>query len=331
MIKSISRRAVIMTAAMSPLAAPHIARAAPRIIKLGHNAVDDSQFGAGSIAFAAAVAADPDLATVVKIEIHGHAEFGDEAAMLKDCMAGTIDMAAGVSATAGPYCSEIGILDVPFVFRDVDRGRAAFDGAIGEEYADLLKTKSIHVVSWMENGLRQLTANRAVRQPSDMQGLKLRVLPSQVAVDSFRALGADAGQLPYNQLFEALRTGQFEAQENPIASIESSKFFQVQKFLCLTGHIYSVGFLVASPDVMEDLTPKQQAALRNCGKAATRASRDVAGTAARDGIARLRASGMTIVEDVDTAAFVAANRPNLDRIGERFGADRVARMVKAAA
>ena len=316
-------------AAVTLLSAPHVARAAVRVVKLGHNSVATSQYGAGCLAFAEAAAAHPDLAGV-KIDVRGNAEFGDEGAMLADVRAGALDMMAGVTAVATTVCPEIGLLDVPFVFKDVTRGRAAFDGALGEEYAEALKAKGLNLVGWLENGLRQLTSNRLVRRPQDMAGLKLRTPPSQIAVDSFAALGAEAKPLPFNQVYEALRTGQFEAQENPVASAEAIKLYEVQKFLCMTGHTYSAGIVIASTDLLEDLTAKQIAALRVCAKAGTQRSREVAEAASRDGVGRLQRAGMTIVEDVDKEAFIKAARVNLDRLAGQFGKDRVDRLVAAS-
>lgn len=325
-----SRRNLLFGSAALALAAPHVARAAPRIIKLGHNSVETSQYGQGCQALAEAAARHPDLVNVIKVEVHGNAELGDELAMLNDCRAGAIDMMAGVSSVAGKLCPEIGMLDVPFVFKDVEKGRAAFDGATGEEYAALFKAQGIHLVGWLENGLRHVTSNRLVRHPRDMLGLKLRVLQSKVALDSFRALGANAEPLAFNLVHEALRTGQFEAQENPIATIESIKLYEVQKYLCLTGHTYSAGMVVASPDLVEDLTPKQLMALRECARRGTAKSREAASGAERDGVGRLRAAGMTVIADVDKEAFAKAARPNLVAMGATFGADRMERLVRAA-
>jgi tripartite ATP-independent transporter DctP family solute receptor len=326
----IHRRRLLAAAASAALAMPHVARAAPRVIKLGHNSTPTSQYGAGCLAMAEAAARHPNLAGVT-IEVHGNAEFGDEGPMLNDVRAGILDMMAGVTSSATTICPEIGMLDVPFVFKDVARGRAAFDGKLGEEYAELLKAKGVFVVGWLENGLRHVTSNRAVRQPEDLVGLKLRTPPSQVAVDSFRSLGADAKPLAFNLVYEALRTGQFDAQENPIASAETIKLFQVQKFLCLTGHTYSAGLIAMSPDLVEDLTPTQLAALKTCAVAGKQRSREIAEAADRDGVGRLRKAGMTIVDDVNKEAFVAAARPNLVRLGGQFGAERVERLMQAGA
>ena len=330
MTSSLQRRRLLTGALVSVLARPHVARAAARVVKLGHNSVDASQYGAGSLALAAAANAHPDLSGVIRIEVHGNAELGDELPMMTDVRAGTIDMMAGVTSVAGGFCPEMGLFDVPFIFKDVQHGRAAFDGALGEEYAALLKTKDIHIVGWFETGLRHLTSNRAVRRPADMAGLKLRVPPSQIAMQSFSALGADAKPLAFNLLHEALRTGQFEAQENPIASAEVIRLYEVQKFLCLTGHTYSAGLVAASPDLIEDLTSRQLGALRECARVGAKASREFADAAARDGVGRLRTHGMTIIDDVDKEAFAVAARPNIESLGARFGTERVARLLAAA-
>ena len=327
---SLLRRRAILASAATMLAMPHVARAAPRVIRLGHNSSAAGQYGQGCLAMAAAAASHPDLQRTVTIEVHGNGEFGDELAMVADCRAGTIDMIASISSAAGEFCPEIGILDVPFVFSDIARGRAAFDGATGEEFAGLLAEKGLPLMGWLENGLRHMTSNRPVRGPADLAGLKLRLPQSRVAMDSFRALGADARPLAFNLLHAALETGQFEAQENPIAAIETIKLAEVQRFLCLTGHTYSVGMICASPDLVDDLTARQLAALRECARHGTARSREVAAAADADGVGRLRQAGMVVIDDVDKAAFARAARPNLQRLSDTFGPERVQRLIRAA-
>jgi TRAP-type C4-dicarboxylate transport system substrate-binding protein len=250
--------------------------------------------------------------------------------MLADCQAGTLDMVACATSAATPFCPDIGILDIPFLYRDIERGRATIDGPVGEEYATLLAAARVPVIAWLENGLRHFTANRPIRTPADLVGLKLRVMPSQSAIDSFRGLGADARPLPYKQLYEALRVGQFEAQENPIVNVETMRLYDVQKYLCLSGHTYGIGVLAASADLAEELTPRQLAALRDCGQAATRVSRAAASEADATGAVRLHQVGMTVIADVDTAAFTKAARANLDMLSRRFTSGRMQRLIEAA-
>ncbi len=145
-------------------------------------------------------------------------------------------------------------------------------------------------------------------------------------VEAFKALGTRPEPLPFPQLFEALRTGQFEAEENPVATIVAAKFNEVQKCLSLTGHVYSAAIVISSSDLLEDLDEKQRAALVEAAHAAAQASRNTASTGERDGIAVLEKAGMTIVRDVDRPALAEAARPALEQIAKRLGADRAARI-----
>lgn len=323
------RRRMLAGIGLAALAAPRLARAAVRTVRLGHNNVPEAPFGQGAQAIADAVAAHPVLAPVLRIDVRGRAELGDELALMNGCRDGTVDMGFAVTSLAANVVPEAGLLDTPFLFASAARGRAAMDGAIGAEYAALMAAAQLHVIGWAENGQRHFTANRPIRRPEDLRGLKLRVAQSPAMIASFTALGAQAGPLAYNDLHEALRTGRFEAQENPIGAIESGRFFEVQRVVSLSGHIYSTAMIMASADVLEDLTPPQQAALRECAGSGVARTRQIAEAAERDGVARLRTAGMSVVEDVDKAAFRAAMAPHMASMAQRFGAERVARLQAA--
>ena len=191
--------------------------------------------------------------------------------------------------------------------------------------------KGIAVLAWAENGLRHITSNRPIRTPADLAGLKLRVPQSEVELVSFRALGAEPGALPFGELRVALQTGRFDAQENPISVIQGNKLNEVQKYLSLTGHIYSAAFIVASADLMEDLTPPQRAALMACAKLGGIKTREVAEAAARDGVGQLVAAGMTVVDHLDIEGFMAAARPAVHTLGEKFGPELMRQLVAAGA
>ncbi len=331
MVGMITRRGVLGSAAAAGLAMPHVARAAVRVVRLGHNNPDNTHFDQGSKTLAAAAAADPVLAPVLRIEVHGHAELGDELAMLRACADGTLDMALSSTSAAGNIAPSIGLLDTPFLFKSADRARATLDGRIGADLADAMGAKGIAVLAWAENGLRHITSNRPIRTPADLAGLKLRVPQSEVELVSFRALGAEPGALPFGELRVALQTGRFDAQENPISVIQGNKLNEVQKYLSLTGHIYSAAFIVASADLMEDLTPPQRAALMACAKLGGIKTREVAEAAARDGVGQLVAAGMTVVDHLDIEGFMAAARPAVHTLGEKFGPELMRQLVAAGA
>ncbi len=327
----LSRRLLLAGAAAAGLSAPRIGRAAVRTLKLTQGSPPKSPPGAGAIAFAAAVAANPLLANVLKLDGHHNAELGDDMTSLKCCIDGTLDLVIVGTTVASSIVPVIGVLDTPFLFAGVAAARATLDGPAREDFADALKAQGIAMLGWGEIGLRHMTANKPIRAPADLVGLKLRVPPSDIVIGAFRALGANPGQVPFPAIYEALRTGTFEAEENPIGLIESSKFFEVQKVLSLTGHAYSAALIVVSPDVLDDLTPPQQAALRGCAEAARDAMRAAADEFQRDGIARLQAEGMTVIGDVNVPAFVAANQAYLGGLGQKFGAERMSKLMQSGA
>jgi tripartite ATP-independent transporter DctP family solute receptor len=334
MHRSITRRvglAWITAAAGLGIAAPHIARAAVRTIRFGQNNTDDSHYGHGSRAFAEAVAADPVLSSALKIEVHGNAELGDELGMLKACVAGTLDMMLCSNSILSNVVPELGPLNAPFLFKDLAHARALFDGPLGGELVEVARAKDAHILAWGENGLRHVTANKPIVSPADLRGLKIRVPQSAVMLEGFRALGADANTLSFSLLPDALRSGQFQAEENPIAVIKAVKLYELQKYLSLTGHIYETESFMASPDLMDDLTPPQRVALAECAKKGAAVTRQVSEAAQRDGIGMLKAAGMTVIDTVDMDAFKLAAQPFLDQLASKSGSDLFRRVTVASA
>ncbi len=176
-------------------------------------------------------------------------------------------------------------------------------------------------MAWGESGVRHMTANKPIRRPDDLSGLKIRVPQSDVIITGFRALGADARSSPFGLIHDALRTGDFDAEENPIGNMEVLRLYDVQKFVSLTAHVYSAAAFVASQDLIDDLTPNQNAALVACARQGAAATRRAADISERDGLKRLSAQGMVVIDDVDHAAFAEAAKPNLLAMGKKFGED----------
>jgi tripartite ATP-independent transporter DctP family solute receptor len=323
-----TRRRVLGSIAMLAGAFGRSAHAAGslRVVRIGTVNPPASATGQACLAFAQAVAASPVLGGVLQVEVHANGELGGELEMTKACINGSLDLAVTASNVGANIVPELGLLDAPFLFRDAAHARAVLDGPIGVEFAELMRPKGMNMLAWAENGLRHVTANKPTRKPADLQGLRIRVPQSPVMIAAFKALGASPEALPFPELYEALRTGRFEAEENPIPTIVAAKFADVQKCLNLTGHVYSAAFFIASPDLLDDLSTPQRGALFECAKIGAAASRDTGTRGERDGIAALQASGMVIVSDVDRGALAAAARPALVAAAQQLGADRAARI-----
>jgi TRAP-type transport system periplasmic protein len=158
--------------------------------------------------------------------------------------------------------ADTGVLNIPFLFRDTAHAHAVLDGSIGESFRASFAAKDVVMLAWGENGLRHMTNSRhPITTPDDIKGLKMRVPQSEVLLRGFQALGVETAVLPFPQLYEALRAGAFDGQENPIATIRAAKFDQVQKFLTMSGHAYDPAVFIMSADLSNDLSADDKAGL----------------------------------------------------------------------
>jgi TRAP-type transport system periplasmic protein len=179
-------------------------------------------------------------------------------------------------------------------------------------------------LAWGENGMRHLTnSKREIHSPEDLSGLKLRVPQSDVMLAGFKALGADVRSLAFPLLYGALQSGEFDGQENPIATIQSSKFNQVQKYLTLTSHVYDPAILFMSVDGFDDLSAEDKRSFIEAAKLAGEASRQFAAAAEQNGVAELAQSGMRVVADVDREKFATAMASANPIFAQQFGGDLI--------
>ena len=154
-------------------------------------------------------------------------------------------------------------------------------------------------------------------------------MPAPVLVESFRAMGADASGLSSTLTYEALRTGKFEAQENPLSTIFAQKLYEVQSYLMLTGHAYSAACIAVSPDLLEDLSASDREALAASARDGVSASRKFVIAAEPDQIKPFHEHGMTIIAELDLASFRHAAENAAAAMAERFGPSRIAQLRAA--
>ena len=218
-----------------------------------------------------------------------------------------------------------GVFDIPFLFRGSAHARAVLDGPIGQQALSSMAGTGLVGLAWGENGLRHLTsASIPVRRPSDLVGFRLRVPQSPVMVSGFKALGADVRALPFPDLYAALAAGDFEGEENPLLLIQDGGFYRVQRFLSLTGHVYSSALFMIGKHVYDRLGPSDVTALHAAAAAGAQSSRETSDTGDKAVVELLRQKGMTIIDDIDRAAFVAALAGALKDFEHQFGVAQIA-------
>jgi tripartite ATP-independent transporter DctP family solute receptor len=304
--------------AASTLSLPHPAIASPRLISLAFNSQLRAPQQFGSDEFRKRLLALDDKPFVV--DERGSGALGSENAILAAARSGAVDMAVISGGVVSSVVPELGVFDIPFLFRDAAHAKAVAQGPVGAMIATKFADKGLTLLALGKQGFRNVTnSRRPIRTPDDLKGLKIRVIPNDVYLMTFKALGAEVVPMEFPLVYAALKDGRLDGQENPLPTITNSRFYEVQKYLTLSGHFFAPIAFVANRAMFEQLDPSDQAALITAAKAAA----EVTWQAQLDGsnLEQLRNGGMEIIEKVDRQPFVDAVKPLEGEFEKRFGKD----------
>jgi TRAP-type transport system periplasmic protein len=290
----------------------------PRIIRFGYGLNEQSNQGRATKVFADEV--EKLSGGKMKIRAFGAASLGSDVQMQQALIGGAQEMMVGSTATLVGITKEMALWDTPFLINNVKEADALLDGPVGQKVKAKLDEKGLIGLVYWENGFRNLTNNkRAVNKLEDLDGIKLRVMQNNVFLESFKTLGANAVPLPFSELFSALETKTVDGQENPFNTILSSKFFEVQKYLTVTNHVYSPWIVLVSKKYWDGLSKDEQKVLME----ASVKSRDFERKDTREEAAKalndLKAKGMQINE-LPTAE-AARMRDKLTRVNATIAAN----------
>ncbi len=255
-----------------------------------------------------------------KVETFYNGALGGERESIEAVQLGTQELAFSSTGPVPNFVPETKVLDVPFLFRDKAHARAVLDGPIGQEMLVKFDSKGFKALAWGENGFRHMTnSKRDVKAPEDLKGLKMRTMENPVHIAAYKGLGIITTPMAFPEVFTALQQGTVDGQENPLPVIMSAKFSQVQKHLSLTGHVYSPCILVMNKASFDKLTAADKTAFLEAAKVAVKANRDRVDQDDANGVKELRAQGMTVIENVDKAKFVAMLAPVNAEFEKQFG------------
>jgi tripartite ATP-independent transporter DctP family solute receptor len=264
----------------------------------------------------------------VAIQIHHSRELGDERQVVEGLQLGTIHLTVTSTGPLGGFVPEMNVVDLPFLFRDPEHAYKVLDGEIGRTLLSKFDAVGIKGLAYWENGFRHITTSkRPVREPADMKGLKIRVMENKVHQAAFRQLGADATPMAWGEVFTSLQQGLLDAQENPIPIIYTFKLNEVQKYVSLTGHVYSPAPLLMSKKTWDRMPPDIQKVMLDTAMEVAKYQRDLIHEQEQKQVGELRAKGMTVIENPDRAAFREAMKPVFEQFQGQFGKDLVQRIV----
>lgn len=255
----------------------------------------------------------------IKIQPFYSGSLGGERESIEAVQLGTQELTFTSTGPVPNFVPEARILDIPFLFRDKAHAHAVLDGPIGQEMLAKFEAKGFKALAWGENGVRHMTNNkRAVNAPGDLKGLKMRTMENDVHIAAYKGFGIITTPMAFPEVFTALQQGTVDGQENPLSVITSAKFDQVQKYMSLTGHVYSPAIFLMNKAAFDTLSAADKQIFLDAAKEAVKANRARVAEDDARGVAELRSKGMQII-DVDKAKFVAALAPVNADFEKQFG------------
>lgn len=245
----------------------------------------------------------------IKLQVFCCAQLGSERELAEGVRLGTINMTSVAAEGALPaWVPELQAFGLPFIIRDRDHIYKVLDGPVGKELESKLNAQGFVVLGWWELGFRNMTSkDKPIRTPDDLKGLKMRVQEAKVWLGMMRALGAIPTPIPFGELYSALQQGVVDGQENPIVTITSMKFYEVQKQVGLTEHTYTALPVLASKKWWDTLKPAQRDVIAASVKESVPLQRKAVSGQVDEGIAFLKTQGVTI-NAVDKAKFMEATK-----------------------
>jgi tripartite ATP-independent transporter DctP family solute receptor len=272
-------------------------------LKLGHLANEENPWHLASVKFGEELSALTDGRIVV--EVFPNESLGKEIDLINGMQLGTVDMTI-TGESLQNWAPKAALLAVPYAYKTIEDMDAFASGPVGEEIkAQIVEKAQIRPIAYFARGARDLTSNRPITTPADLQGLKMRVPNVPLFVDVWKALGANPGPMAFSEVFTSLQNGTIESQENPLALIRSASFYEVQSHVNLTDHVRSWIYLTIAESTWSKLSAEDQAAVTEAAARAQAYERELFNKSLADDRAFLESKGMTFVE-VDAAAFQAA-------------------------
>jgi tripartite ATP-independent transporter DctP family solute receptor len=250
----------------------------------------------------------------VKIVTYGSSQLGGDKEMIQKLKLGTLDFAIP-STVMSSEVDLFGLFELPYMVKDRKHMGRIEKEVFWPSLAPAAEKKGLKILAVWENGYRHITNNRRpIKTPADLQGIKLRVPEGKWRVKMFQEYGANPSPMKFSELFTALQTGVMDGQENPLTQIYSAKLQEVQKYLSLSGHVYTPAYLVAGSRKYSQLPADVRKVLEDTAKETQAFVYETAQKDDDDLLAKLKQAGMQ-VNEVDKEAFIAASK----KIYEDFG------------
>ena len=295
---------------------------APIVIKFSHVVATDTPKGKAAEYFKKL--AEERTKGRVKVEVYPNSQLYKDKEEMEALQLGSVQMLAPSLAKFGPLgAKEFEVFDLPYLFDDYAALHRVTEGPIGQGLLKKLETRGIIGLAYWDNGFKEMSANKPLRQPADFRGLKLRIQSSKVLDAQMRALGATPQVMAFSEVYQALQTGVVDGTENPVSNFYTQKMHEVQKYLTLSDHGYLGYAVITNKKFWEGLPPDIRATLEGAMKDATRYANAIAATENAAALDAVKKSGRTQVVALTPEekrawkkALLKVHQENEDRVGK---------------
>ncbi|MEH6473249.1 MAG: TRAP transporter substrate-binding protein [Halopseudomonas sp.] len=253
---SLLKKIGVMTV-VGVLAVSSVAASAATVVRVGHGANEAYHMHRAMLRFKEVV--QEKSGGRFDVQIFPSSQMGPDREMIESVQSGVLQMAVSPASFYSNWDNSFDTIELPFIYPSKDVALKTVSGPAGDAMLKRLGKINLVGLGWLENGVRNVTNNRReIRTPDDLNGVKLRTMKVPAHMDTFNALGASATPMNFGEVYSALQQGVIDGQENPIALIHSQRFYEVQKFMSLTGHVFTFYIPVVSQDFWHTLSSEDQ-------------------------------------------------------------------------
>lgn len=256
----------------------------------------------------------------IQVQIFPASQLGTEQELLEGVQLGTVHMFEGSTGSVGRFLPDLEAFAAPYIWRDTDHMLKVVRGPIGQELAErLIKAKGMRVLDfgWLFGNRYLTTKSKAVYKPEDLKGMKIRVQPTAIYLETIKAMGANPTTMDFKEVYLGLQSGVIDGQENPPFVIFNNKLFEVQKYVMLTAHITQNQAIVINDKFYQGLSPEFRKILQDAAHEAGNFQNGLILKSEQEYLDKLKEKGMTVVQP-DVKAFREATKDVWKKVSEKW-------------
>ena len=292
------------------------------VLKLGHTQGGEHPYQKGAEKFKELVEAKSNGR--LQIDLFPNSQLGNQREMVEGLQLGTLELHIGTLTAVASFAPKYNVVILPYLFRDSEHAHKVLNGEVGKELEADLEAQGISILGYWDNGWRHMTNDvRPIKTAEDVKGLKIRVQDSPIYISFIKALGATPTPIPFAELYTALETNVVDGQEQPLAQMATNRFYEVQKYLTLTGHTFEPGALYVSKQAYEKLPSDLQNILKEAAVEAGEYERKLVKDEEAKFLQQLKDGGMIVEENPDIESFRKAVEPVYKEFEQQLGKDLI--------